>query len=200
MVEELWDEVRAAYAQTGALPPALKARVDHELTRSHESVRRFAGRLTQSDAAADDLTQETYLVAMQALRNFHGRSALSTWLCAIARNLHLRAIRKLSEVLTEDGVIEGEAPEASALRSLQRRQQLEMLSAAIADLPELEQEAIRLRYVDEVGQTEIGERLGEDGRAALVRSRRHLGQRLRAVLAAHEHTSSFFDTPTDLRR
>lgn len=200
MAAELWDEVRVALSKAEPLPPALKARVDVEFTQVREAVRRYAGRLALEDAAADDLTQEALLVGMQALRSFQGRSSLSTWLCAIARNLHFRTIRKLSEVLTEDGVIEAEAPEASALRALQRRQQLEMLREAVADLPQAEQEAIRLRYEDELGQAEIGERLGEDGRAMLVRSRRHLGQRLRAALQANQHTSSFFDTPTDASR
>lgn len=198
MGAELWVEVRAAVAADGALPSVLRARVDQELAQAHGAVHRFALRLTRDQVAADDLTQETFVVALQALGNFQGRSTLSTWLCAIARNLHLRATRKLSEVLTADGVVDAEAPEASALRSLQRHQQLEILAAAIADLPELERQAIRLRYVDELGQQEIGAQIGEDGRAALVRSRRHLGLRLRAALQANQHTSSFFDTPTDL--
>jgi RNA polymerase sigma-70 factor, ECF subfamily len=45
--------------------------------------------------AADDLTQETYLRAFQALPGFAGRSTVRTWLLGIARRTcadHLRAV------------------------------------------------------------------------------------------------------------
>ena len=46
-------------------------------------------------AAADDLTQETYLRAFKALPSFEGRSGVRTWLLGIARRTcadHLRAV------------------------------------------------------------------------------------------------------------
>jgi len=55
--------------------------------------------------AADDLTQETYLRAFQALPGFEGRSTVRTWLLGIARRTcadHLRAVvrrRRLDERL-----------------------------------------------------------------------------------------------------
>ena len=45
--------------------------------------------------AADDLTQETFLRAFQALGGFEGRSSVRTWLLGIARRTcadHLRAV------------------------------------------------------------------------------------------------------------
>jgi RNA polymerase sigma-70 factor, ECF subfamily len=45
--------------------------------------------------SADDLTQETYLRAFQALPRFEGRSSVRTWLLGIARRTcadHLRAV------------------------------------------------------------------------------------------------------------
>jgi RNA polymerase sigma-70 factor (ECF subfamily) len=45
-------------------------------------------------AAADDLTQETYLRAFRALPAFEGRSSVRTWLFGIARRVcadHIRA-------------------------------------------------------------------------------------------------------------
>jgi RNA polymerase sigma-70 factor, ECF subfamily len=47
--------------------------------------------------SADDLTQETYLRAFRALHRFAGRSAVRTWLLAIARRVcadHVRAQRR----------------------------------------------------------------------------------------------------------
>jgi RNA polymerase sigma-70 factor (ECF subfamily) len=52
--------------------------------------------------AAEDLTQETYLRALPALRGFEGRSSLRTWLLSIARRVcadHLRARKRRPLVL-----------------------------------------------------------------------------------------------------
>jgi RNA polymerase sigma-70 factor, ECF subfamily len=55
---------------------------------------RFAAALVDP-GVADDLTQETYLRAFQALAAFEGRSTVRTWLLGIARRAcadHLRAV------------------------------------------------------------------------------------------------------------
>ena len=55
---------------------------------------RFSAALVDP-GAADDLTQETYLRAFQALPGFEGRSTVRTWLLGIARRTcadHLRAV------------------------------------------------------------------------------------------------------------
>jgi RNA polymerase sigma-70 factor (ECF subfamily) len=52
--------------------------------------------------SAEDLTQETYLRALPALRSFEGRSSLRTWLLSIARRVcadHLRARKRRPLVL-----------------------------------------------------------------------------------------------------
>jgi RNA polymerase sigma-70 factor (ECF subfamily) len=62
-----------------------------ELTQ--RSVRRFLVHLCDPDEV-DDLTQETYLRGLPALRRFAGRSSARTWLLAVARNVaadHVRA-------------------------------------------------------------------------------------------------------------
>jgi RNA polymerase sigma-70 factor (ECF subfamily) len=54
---------------------------------------RFVAALVEP-AAADDLTQETYLRAFRALPTFEGRSSVRTWLFGIARRVcadHIRA-------------------------------------------------------------------------------------------------------------
>src|SRR3954447_22210879 len=43
--------------------------------------------------SAEDLTQETYLRAFGALSRFEGRSAVRTWLLAIARRVCADAVR-----------------------------------------------------------------------------------------------------------
>lgn len=52
----------------------------------HEAVRAFAQRLFADQAEAEDLTQEVFLSAPDALQRFEGRAALRTFLLSIAVN------------------------------------------------------------------------------------------------------------------
>jgi len=59
---------------------------------------------------AEDVLQETFIKAFRNLKNFDGRSSLSTWLYRIATNEALMLIRKRKNVpLSIDEPLEGEA-------------------------------------------------------------------------------------------
>ncbi len=67
-------------------------------------VYRLALRLTQNEADAEDVMQETFLNAFQAIDNFEGRSTLSTWLFRIAYNAAMNRLRRptLMDLSVED--------------------------------------------------------------------------------------------------
>jgi RNA polymerase sigma-70 factor, ECF subfamily len=146
---------------------------------------------------AEDMAQQTLLVAWRKLPEFRGESAFGTWLYSIARFLCFNAMRKRTEVLVEDGVFEAADPAASALRGLRNKEREELLaSASAAVLDPLEQEAVYLRYVEQLPQERITELLDLDdksgARGLLQRCRRKLGRELRRRLTELGHGSSFF--------
>lgn len=61
--------------------------------RYQKRIFRLAFHLVRSGAEAEDVTQETFVRAYQALGRFDGRSEPFTWLYRIAVNLSLNAIR-----------------------------------------------------------------------------------------------------------
>ena len=64
------------------------------LVRRHQKrIFRLAFHLVRSGAEAEDVTQETFVRAYQALGRFDGRSEPFTWLYRIAVNLSLNTIR-----------------------------------------------------------------------------------------------------------
>jgi len=64
------------------------------LVRRHQKrIFRLAVHLTRAGADAEDVTQETFVRAYQALSRFDGRSEPFTWLYRIAVNLSLNQIR-----------------------------------------------------------------------------------------------------------
>ena len=73
-------------------------RAFEQLLRRHQGmVRAQLRRLLHGDeAAADDLAQETFLLAWRKLDQFRGEARFSTWLYRIAYSCFLQAVRKRS--------------------------------------------------------------------------------------------------------
>src|SRR5579862_6464672 len=75
-----------------------------ELVRRHQSaIRSTLRRLTHGNAAlADDLAQETFLLAYRNLKSFRQDAKFSTWLYRIAYNAFLGDARKTKELSLDD--------------------------------------------------------------------------------------------------
>lgn len=177
--------------------PSLAAELDRLFDAHRDRVRRLCLRLTGDPQRADELVQETLLVAWRRLPEFHGGARFSTWIYGIARNLCLNAVRKRSELLTEDGVVEANDPAADALRRLQRGERERLVREAAAALDPQEQEAVHLRYVLGLPLDRIDELLGLRGsgaRGLLQRCRRKLGREVARRLAELGHGRSFLYT------
>src|SRR6059036_129579 len=71
--------------------------------RNHVRVFRFVVRLVRDESTAEDLISEVFLDVWRQAGRFEGRSAVSTWLLAIARFKALSALRRRpDEELDED--------------------------------------------------------------------------------------------------
>ena len=87
-----------------------------QLVRRHQGmVRAQLRRLLHGDvAAADDLAQETFLLAWRKLDQFRGESRFATWLYRIAYSCFLQALRRRPWTADETGEDELERLAASA--------------------------------------------------------------------------------------
>src|SRR5207342_688133 len=65
--------------------------------RHHVRVYRFVLRLVGNQSVAEDLISEVFLDIWRQADRFEGRSAVSTWMLAIARFKALSALRKKPE-------------------------------------------------------------------------------------------------------
>lgn len=146
------DEQCAALAQGGE-GKAFSALV----ARYQDRIYRFLLRLTRSPDDAQELTQDTFLRAYQALDHWYADALFRTWLFRIARNRAFDRLRrdKLVEfVALEDDV---EIPDAGAgpdarLETAQRVRQLE---AALQALPAAQREILLLREIEQMAYDEI---------------------------------------------
>lgn len=168
---------------------------DTFITRYSGDIYSLLYRMTGDPDEAGDLTQETFLSALKAIRTFRGDSELKTWLFRIAVN-HSRnrfrwwKRRKRSETVSLDKEIgsgtitiadtladDSESPEEAVLRSERRRQ----LMAAVNGLPEMFREAVVLCDIEGLGYEEIAKVLGINVgtvKSRLARGREQLRKRL----------------------
>jgi RNA polymerase sigma factor (sigma-70 family) len=135
-----------------------------ELVRRHQSaVRACLRKLTAGNhALADDLAQETFLLAYRNLRSFRQQAKFSTWLYRIAYNAFLAERRKIKEVaLADDGEVEDGAQVADAAVPVARSVALSVdLERAMAVLSEGERAAIVQCYHNDLSHEEAAFVLG----------------------------------------
>ncbi len=180
-----------------ARSPSHHADLDRLFDAHRARVRALCLRMTGDPARADDLVQETLLVAYRRLPEFHGGARFGTWIYGIARNLCLNAVRKKSDLLTEDGVIEAGDPRDGVWRALRREERAALIREAASALDSEEQEAVHLRYVEGLPLPRIDAILGLTGsgaRAVLQRSKRKLRAEVIRRLEEMGHGRSFLDS------
>lgn len=134
-------------------------------------------------ARADDLTQEALLnVWRRADRYDSGKAAASTWIYAIARNLHIDHYRKVQrQALDEDDphFHFDDTPDAQEL--VERSEDVGAITAALESLPEEQREVIKLSFTEGQSHQEIAKTLALPLGTVKSRIRLALG-RLRSVL------------------
>ena len=139
-----------------------------ELYRENfDLVYRYALGLTRDVHAAEELTQETFFKALQAIDGFRGECGLKTWLCGIAKNKFISQQRqKKPEPLEELPEVEapGESPESAVLR----RDESMRLHRLLHELPEPYTEVFSLRVFGQLGFREIGQLFGKTENWACV--------------------------------
>jgi RNA polymerase sigma-70 factor (ECF subfamily) len=118
--------------------------------------------LTRNHAEAEDLVQETYLRAIQAMGRLRAGSNMKGWLFTILRNVWFNQLRKwrngppMIGIEVGDGVADSIADSSKDSHSLYvSKVEAEQVRAAIQELPLDFREIILLREYDELSYQEI---------------------------------------------
>ncbi len=129
-----------------------------------------------SDASrVEDVVQDTFLVALQRIHAFDGRSSLYTWLCGIAKN-RIRMARRTKEPRSLDEALEGADPEIDAILAevereplpdaiLERRETRDLVGATLSSLPPDYRRALLEKYVEGISVAEMAGRAGKGSKA-----------------------------------
>lgn len=150
--------------------------------RHHTALRHFLRHLTRGDAAtADDLAQETFVLAYRQLTRFRGDARFQTWLFGIAHNQWRNARRRLgrTESLDADTPTRPEPSEPSTVATSDLRHDLD---AALVHLSTDERVALHLCFQQGHSHQEIAALL--DQPLGTVKTNIARGkERLRSLLA-----------------
>jgi len=129
--------------------------------RHQVRVYRFVLRLVGNQAVAEDLISEVFLDVWRQADRFEGRSAVSTWLLAIARFKALSLMRrKPDEELDEEtaGAIEDRSDDPEV--AVQKKDKSVALRKCLAVLSPEHREVIDLVYYHEKSVQEVAEIVG----------------------------------------
>jgi len=117
------------------------------IENNRDNVFALAYRMTGNRDDALDITQETFVKAIENIRNFKGKSTIATWLYSIAANLsrdYLRKrIRRDSVSLDEAGLSD---KSDSPIDTIDEDERKKLVRRAIAELPPATRAAFVLRY------------------------------------------------------
>lgn len=139
---------------------------------------RFIYRLVGDPVDAEELTQETWVRAWQALSRFKRQSSFKTWLFKIGMNLafNLRKRRKATERLNELMLA---STQDEPVEAFQQKRREEVVKATLAKLPPDQRTALVLAIYEGLSYKEIAEVMGRSVRAVdglLVRAKNNLRQ------------------------
>jgi RNA polymerase sigma-70 factor (ECF subfamily) len=181
------DESLAARARSGA-----RSAFATLVERYQDRVYRLTLRLLHNPSDAEEITQETFLLAHRSIASFQGESRFWTWLYRIAVNCALmqrRSARRHPVQTLEVTSPSGEriqrtlaGPLEGADELVYRKMLAQRVRAALAGLDESQRAAVVLRDLEGMSSEDAADVLGVT--AEVVRQRAHRGRlRLREQLA-----------------
>ncbi len=159
------DEMLIQRAQSGD-----RAAFDLLITRHQIRAYQYAFRLTRNSEEASDVVADAFVRVYNAIHNFKGQSAFSTWLYRILTNcfLDIRKKEKIrqtssleSAMQTSEGDVERqvEDPGLSPLEESEKIEREYRIEMAVNRLPEYQRAMIVMYHVEMLSYEEIAESL-----------------------------------------
>ena len=153
--------------QSRSVEAELSARFEREAIPLRDILYRNAFRMSRNHADAEDLVQETYVRAMQAMGRLRPQSNIKGWLFTILRNVWRNQLRKLRnrpqtvEIAADNQVANKIVEQSADSHDLYlSKVEAEEVRAAIQELPVDFREMILLREYEDLSYQEIASVMG----------------------------------------
>jgi RNA polymerase sigma-70 factor, ECF subfamily len=178
-------QVTSDEALIGRIATGDKVAMQVLFARHHVRVYRFVLRLVRDQTKAEDLISEVFLDVWRQAGKFEARSAVSTWLLAIARYKALSALRRRpEEELDAEAAAAIEDPGDDPEVALEKKDKGEILRKCLTALSPEHREIIDLVYYHEKSVEEVAEIVGIPENTVKTRmfyARKRLAELLKAA-------------------
>jgi RNA polymerase sigma-70 factor (ECF subfamily) len=153
--------------------------------RHHVRVYRFVLRLVRNESVAEDLISDVFLDVWRQAGRFEGRSAVSTWMLAIARFKALSALRRRPDEELDDKAAEAiEDPSDDPEVALDKKDKSAVIRKCLEGLSAEHREIVDLVYYHEKSVEEVAEIVGIPENTVKTRmfyARKRLSELLKAA-------------------
>ena len=153
----------------------------------HKQLYRYAFRLTGSQADAEDLTQEAFLVAQQRLHQLRDESKADRWLLAVVRSCFLKSRRRKRPLSASAAVLNVDeiAEDTPAAEEIDR----DALQRALNELSDDYRLVVVMFYFEQRSYKEIAETLRVPMGTVMSRLSRAKGQLRQRLVEADKRRS-----------
>lgn len=163
--------------------------LEEVINQNNEKILNLIYGMTGDYHLAQDLTQETFLKAFQAIKDFNGKSKISTWLYRIAVNVtidHQRKsfVQKESPSDVEESDFSRRTDKDEADQQCQKNAIKDILYKTISKMPEQQKEVFILKEINGCTNKEVAEIVGcslELAKWRLHKARLYLRKELKKV-------------------
>jgi len=161
-------------------------------------IQRLIGRMVRDVDLVEDISQETFIRAYRALRQFRGDAQFYTWLYRIAVNTAKKTLMDLKRnpTISENSFKSGDNDETSPFENeltseetpdavLASKEIAEMVNAAMLALPDELQQAITLREIEGLSYEEIADVMScpiGTVRSRIFRAREAISEKIKPLL------------------
>ena len=161
-------------------------------------IQRLIGRMVRDVDLVEDISQETFIRAYRALRQFRGDAQFYTWLYRIAVNTAKKTLMDLKRnpTISENSFKSSDNDETSPFENeltseetpdavLASKEIAEMVNAAMLALPDELQQAITLREIEGLSYEEIAEVMScpiGTVRSRIFRAREAISEKIKPLL------------------
>lgn len=125
---------------------------DQLFSRHYSRVNAYIKKALSSDVDADDVTQETLLLAHRFLSSFQGNSKFSSWIIGIAvnsvRNYFNRNYKFKNVHVHDEYLLDSVCPQVNPERILISKQGLDKVFEKVNSLDEIHQQAFHLGVIE----------------------------------------------------
>ena len=123
--------------------------------------------LSKSKDIAEEITQETFLIAVENIKKFRGECKISVWLCQIAKHAFFKYIKKRKMEIPIDEV-KDVIDEKVLIDEICKKDEKDRLLKKIEELKEPMQSIVKLRLETDFTFKEIGRIYGKNENWAKV--------------------------------